>query len=110
MTDGRLAVTVCSLRFRNPVVLAAGTAGYGAELENVLDLDAIGGLVTKAVSVEPRAGAAEPRVAEFDGGMINAVGLANPGLAEVTRRHVPWLASHYANTRKVYNVVGFATD
>jgi dihydroorotate dehydrogenase (NAD+) catalytic subunit len=110
MSDGRLAVTVATLQFRNPILLAAGTAGYGVELERVVDLDAVGGIVTKAVSVEPRSGAAEPRVAEFEGGMINAVGLANPGLAEVTRHHVPWLASHYANTRKVYNVVGFATD
>jgi len=110
MSDGTLAVTVGSLQFRNPILLAAGTAGYGAELEGVIDLDAVGGIVTKAVSLEPRAGAAEPRVAEFDGGMINAVGLANPGLAEVSRLHVPWLASHYANTRKFFNVVGFAVD
>jgi len=50
MSDGRLAVTVSSLHFRNPILLAAGTAGYGVELEDVLDLDAIGGIVTKAVS------------------------------------------------------------
>ena len=110
MTDGRLAVSVASLRFRNPILLAAGTAGYGVELEGVLDLDAVGGIVTKAVSLEPRQGAPEPRVAEFDGGMINAVGLANPGLAEVSRTHVPWLGSHYAETRKLFNVVGFAVD
>jgi dihydroorotate dehydrogenase (NAD+) catalytic subunit len=111
MTDGsRLAVTVASLQFRNPVLLAAGTAGYGAELEGVMNLHALGGLVTKAVSLEPRAGAPEPRVAEFEGGMINAVGLANPGLAEVSRVQVPWLAAHYPQTRKVFNVVGFATD
>src|SRR5687768_14299807 len=96
MTDGGLAVDVASLRFRNPILLAAGTAGYGSELEGVIDLDAIGGIVTKAVSLEPRAGAPEPRVAEFDGGMINAVGLANPGLAEVSRVHVPWLATHHS--------------
>jgi dihydroorotate dehydrogenase (NAD+) catalytic subunit len=110
MTDGALAVDVASLHFRNPILLAAGTAGYGAELEGVIDLDAIGGIVTKAVSLEPRTGAAEPRVAEFDGGMINAVGLANPGLAEVSRVHVPWLASHHSRTRKLFNVVGFAVD
>jgi dihydroorotate dehydrogenase (NAD+) catalytic subunit len=110
MTDGVLAVDVVSLHFRNPILLAAGTAGYGAELEGVMDLDAIGGLVTKAVSLEPRAGAPEPRVAEFDGGMINAVGLANPGLTEVARVHIPWLASHHAQTRKMFNVVGFAVD
>ena len=110
MSDGRLAVTVASLQFRNPILLAAGTAGYGVELEDVIDLDAVGGIVTKAVSLEARDGAPEPRVAEFDGGMINAVGLANPGLAEVSRTHVPWLASHHAHTRKLFNVVGFAPD
>jgi dihydroorotate dehydrogenase (NAD+) catalytic subunit len=112
MTEGEdpLAVSVSSLHFRNPILLAAGTAGYGVELEGVVDLDAIGGLVTKAVSLEPRAGAPEPRVAEFDGGMINAVGLANPGLAEVSRTHIPWLASHYPRTRKLVNVVGFEVE
>lgn len=106
----RLAVSVNSLQFRNPILLAAGTAGYGVELDGVIDLDAIGGIVTKAVSLEPRAGAPEPRVAEFEGGMINAVGLANPGLREVTREHVPWLASHHTGTRKLFNVVGFTVD
>jgi dihydroorotate dehydrogenase (NAD+) catalytic subunit len=110
MSDGRLAVTVASLSFRNPVLLAAGTAGYGVELEGVIDLDALGGFVTKAVSAEPRSGAAAPRVAEFEGGMINAVGLANPGLDEVSKVQVPWLASHHAQTRKLFNVVGFTTD
>lgn len=110
MSSGRLAVEAARLRFRNPLVLAAGTAGYGAELSELVDLDRIGGLVTKAVSLQPRAGAPEPRVAEFEGGMINAVGLANPGLEEVSRRHVPWLAAHHRDTRKLFNVVGFAVD
>lgn len=105
-----LAVEVASLSFQNPIVLAAGTAGYGIELEGVVDLDALGGIVTKAVSLEPRLGAPEPRVAEFEGGMINAVGLANPGLQEVSRTHVPWLAKNHRHTRKLYNVVGFAID
>ena len=110
MTDGRLAVSVASLQFRNPLLLAAGTAGYGVELEDVVDLDRVGGLVTKAVSAEPRTGAPEPRVAEFHGGMINAVGLANPGLAEVSRTYVPWLAGHHQGTRKLFNVVGFSVE
>jgi len=83
VTPTALAVTVAGIDFQNPVLLAAGTAAYGRELARVIDLDALGGLVTKAVSVEPRHGAPAPRVAEFDGGMINAVGLANPGLDEV---------------------------
>ena len=103
----RLRTTVTGLEFQNPIVLAAGTAGYGEELAGVMDLDRLGGIVTKAVSREPRAGAPAPRVAEFPGGMINAVGLANPGLAEVCARHLPWLASHLPHVRKMANVVGF---
>ncbi|HMA24237.1 MAG TPA: dihydroorotate dehydrogenase catalytic subunit, partial [Gemmatimonadaceae bacterium] len=81
MTTGpRLRTVVQNLVFQNPIVLAAGTAGYGEELADVVRLDALGGFVTKAVSREPRTGAPAPRVAEFEGGMMNAVGLANPGL------------------------------
>jgi dihydroorotate dehydrogenase (NAD+) catalytic subunit len=88
-------------------VLAAGTAAYGQELADVVDLAALGGLVTKAVSPEPRAGAPAPRVAEFGGGMINAVGLANPGVAQVRSDHLPWLARSLPGVRKLANIVGF---
>jgi dihydroorotate dehydrogenase (NAD+) catalytic subunit len=101
-----LAVTVAGIDFQNPVLLAAGTAAYGRELSRVIDLDALGGLVTKAVSVEPRHGAPAPRVAEFDGGMINAVGLANPGLEEVKSTHLPWLAQNVRLAKVLVNVVG----
>lgn len=107
---GPLAVDVVGLEFQNPVVLAAGTAAYGRELEGVVDLGALGGLVTKAVSPEPRDGAPAPRVAEFEGGMINAVGLANPGVANVTRDHLPWLVGSLPRTRKLANIVGFSTE
>lgn len=110
MSGSPLLTRVGELEFRNPVVLAAGTAGYGEELDGVMDLGAVGGFVTKAVSVEPRAGNPAPRVAEFEGGMINAVGLANPGLEAVRRDHVPWMATHFPATRKLVNVVGFAID
>ena len=102
----RLSVTVAQLSFQNPIVLASGTAGYGVELADMMDLDHIGGLTTKAVSVEPRAGNPAPRVAELDEGMINSVGLANPGLERVKSTYVPWLASHLTQTRKLVNVVG----
>jgi dihydroorotate dehydrogenase (NAD+) catalytic subunit len=107
---GPLAVEVVGLEFQNPVVLAAGTAAYGRELDGIVDLRALGGLVTKAVSPEPREGAPSPRVAEFEGGMINAVGLANPGVASVARDHLPWLGSALPRTRKLANIVGFATE
>ena len=109
-TDSPLRSVVSSLIFQNPIVLAAGTAGYGEELTGVMRVEALGGLVTKAVSLMPRDGAPRPRVAEFAGGMINAVGLANPGLAAVRRDQIPWLATHLTQSRKIINVVGFTVD
>ena len=82
---GALATTVAGIPFQNPVLLAAGTAAYGREINGVIDVESLGGIITKAVSVEPRAGASAPRVADFPGGMINAIGLANP---EIGRAHV----------------------
>jgi dihydroorotate dehydrogenase (NAD+) catalytic subunit len=87
-------------------MLAAGTAAYGRELSHVIDLDVLGGLVTKAVSIERRHGARAPRVAEFEGGMINAVGLANPGVDEVRSEHLPWLANNLHRAKVLVNVVG----
>lgn len=100
-----LSVSAAGIEFQNPLLLAAGTAGYGRELDGVLNLDALGGLVTKAVSVEPRGGAPAPRVAEFEGGMINAVGLANPGVEEVASKHLPWLEKNLRRARVLVNVV-----
>jgi dihydroorotate dehydrogenase (NAD+) catalytic subunit len=96
--------------FQNPILLAAGTAGFGREVAGVIDLERLGGLVTKAVSPEPRHGNAAPRVAEFDGGMLNAVGLANPGLEQVASVELPWLAEHLTRARVLVNVVGFQLD
>lgn len=114
MTDsvrnGRLAIEAAGMRFQNPVLLAAGTAAYGRELHDVVELDRLGGLVTKAVSPLPRQGAPAPRVAEFPGGMINAVGLANPGMTEVRESELPWLASHAGHARVLVNVVGDAPE
>lgn len=97
---------MCGLTFANPVLLAAGTAAYGRELADVMDLEALGGFVTKAVSPEPRSGAPAPRVGDFAGGMINAVGLANPGMEAVRREDLPWIASQVRAPRVLVNVVG----
>jgi len=97
-------------RFQNPLLLASGTAGFGRELNGVMDLDRLGGLVTKAVSVAPRKGNAPPRVAEFRGGMLNSVGLANPGLDSVRQVDLPWLAGHLRRARVLVNVVGFTIE
>jgi len=96
--------------FQNPVLLASGTAGFGREVSGVIDLDALGGIVTKAVTPEPRRGARAPRVAEFAGGMLNAVGLANPGLDAVREHELPWLASAVRRARVLVNVAGATVE
>ena len=101
-----LKTHAAGLDFQNPLLLAAGTAAYGRELAEVMVLDRLGGLVTKAVSVEPRDGAPAPRMTEFDGGMINAVGLANPGVDEVKATELPWLAKELRHARVIVNVIG----
>ena len=105
-----LARDVFGVRFQNPILLASGTAGYGRELDGVMELDRLGGLVTKAVSLQPRVGNAPPRVAEFRGGMLNSVGLANPGLAHVRAAELPWLLGRLRAARVLVNVVGFTLE
>lgn len=99
-------IEVFGTTFQNPVLLAAGTAGFGREVHGVIDLESLGGLVTKAVSPEPRSGNPAPRVAEFHGGMLNSVGLANPGMERVAARELPWLERHVKRARVIVNVVG----
>lgn len=105
-----LAIEAAGLRFQNPIMLASGTAAYGRELAGVMDLNALGGIVTKAVSVEPRTGAPSPRVAEWRGGMVNAIGLANPGVERVRAEELPWLAANVRGPRVLVNVVGAAVE
>jgi dihydroorotate dehydrogenase (NAD+) catalytic subunit len=107
MPPTRLDREIFGVRFQNPLLLASGTAGYGRELDGVMHLDALGGIVTKAVSLEPRAGNRPPRVTEFRGGMLNSVGLANPGLREVHQTDLPWLLARVRMARVMVNVVGF---
>jgi len=105
-----LATMFSGITFQNPIVLASGTAAYGRELHDIVDLERLGGLVTKAVSLLPRPGARAPRVAEFPGGMINAIGLANPGVDVVRESELPWLAANLRRARVLVNVVGSSVD
>ena len=92
--------------FQNPVLLASGTCGYGAELDDCFDIDRLGGLVTKAVTVNPREGNPAPRVAEYGVGMINSIGLANVGLQSFAADKMPWLARRLSRARVLINVAG----
>jgi len=102
--------TLWGASFQNPVLLAAGTAGFGREIDGVIDLDRLGGIVTKAVTPEPRLGHPGPRVAEFRGGMLNAVGLANPGVEAVAAHDLPWLVNRVTRARVLVNVAGATMD
>jgi dihydroorotate dehydrogenase (NAD+) catalytic subunit len=110
VTDSLLAVDVAGIRFQNPVLLASGTAAYGREVAGVIDLEALGGLVTKAVSPLPRNGAPPLRVVDTAAGMVNAIGLANPGVAAVREHDLPWLAATLSRARVLVNVVGDAVE
>jgi dihydroorotate dehydrogenase (NAD+) catalytic subunit len=86
-----LAVRVGSLTLRNPILTASGTFGYGDEYAHVVDLSAIGGVVTKTITVKPRAGNAPQRVAETAAGMLNSIGLENVGLERFRDEKLPRL-------------------
>ena len=96
--------------FQTPVLLASGTCGYGEEYASLIPLDEIGGLVTKAVSLEPRPGNPPHRVAETPGGMINAIGLQNVGLDRFRSEKLPWLRENLRSARVLINVVGHSAE
>ncbi|MFW5947379.1 MAG: dihydroorotate dehydrogenase [Gemmatimonadota bacterium] len=96
--------------FGNPVLLASGTAGYGRELDGLLDLDRLGGLVTKAVTPEPRAGNPPLRAAEYGAGMLNSIGLANVGLDAFRAEKLPWLRDRLDRAQVLVNVAGATVE
>lgn len=106
----RLATRAFGVDFQNPVLLAAGTCGFGMELIDVLDIEALGGFVTKSITVEARAGNPAPRVTEFDSGMMNSVGLANPGLARVRSDKLPWIAANVRRAKVLVSVAGHTVE
>jgi dihydroorotate dehydrogenase (NAD+) catalytic subunit len=106
----RLEQTLFGTTFRNPVLLAAGTCGFGEEVAEVMELEALGGLVTKSVTLEPRGGNPAPRVAEFRAGMVNSVGLANPGARAVRREKLPWIRERLSGIRVLVSVAGHTLE
>ena len=104
----RLATELCGIRLRTPVIAASGTFGYGIEFEKILDLNALGGLVTKGLSREPIAGNAPPRLWHTEGGMMNSVGLQNVGVRAFIREKLPKLRRY--SVRVFANVFGYAIE
>ncbi|MGK7310731.1 MAG: dihydroorotate dehydrogenase [Candidatus Longimicrobiales bacterium M2_2A_002] len=105
-----LEQSLFGVTFANPVLLAGGTAGYGREVAGVVDLDALGGLVTKSVTPEPRAGNPPLRTAEYGAGMLNSIGLANVGVDAFRAGKLPWLAKRVRRAHVLINVAGKMVD
>jgi dihydroorotate dehydrogenase (NAD+) catalytic subunit len=99
-----LSVQIGSLRFSNPIIAASGTFGYGVEFAHLIDLNALGGIVTKGLSLEPMEGAPAPRICETPSGMLNAVGLQNIGVRAFVAEKLPELRKYCTHT--VCNVFG----
>ncbi|NJD22063.1 MAG: dihydroorotate dehydrogenase [Melioribacter sp.] len=86
-----LSINIAGLRFKNPVLLASGTVGYGNEIAEFTDLNKLGGIVTKSLSLKPRKGNPPPRITETPSGMLNAIGLANVGVESFIKDKIPFL-------------------
>ncbi len=100
----RMDVKIAGVEFKNPVMTASGTFGSGAEYGGYVDLNGLGAVVTKGVASVPWAGNPTPRIAETCGGMLNAIGLQNPGMEVFCERDLPFLKQY--DTRVIVNVCG----
>lgn len=108
MTTNRLQVSLPGLDLKNPIIPASGCFGFGQEYAKYYDLDLLGSIMIKATTLEPRFGNPTPRVAETPAGMLNAIGLQNPGLEVVLAEKLPWLEREYPNLPIIANVAGFS--
>ena len=106
---GRLSVTLCGIALDNPVIPASGTFGYGKEFSEFYDLDVLGSLSFKGTTLFPREGNPLPRIAEAPFGMLNAVGLQNPGAEAVLREELPALRRRF-HKPVMANISGFSID
>ena len=103
-----LSVKVGPLEFRNPILLASGTVGYGNEISEFIDLGKIGGIVTKSISLKPRKGNPPQRIVETPAGMLNAIGLTNVGLEEFIKSKIPFLKNY--DVPVICNIAGSSVE
>ena len=106
---GRLSVSLCGVELSNPIIPASGTFGYGHEFAGYYDLDCLGALALKGTTLAPRFGNPTPRIAEAPAGMLNAVGLQNPGVDGVIENELPKLAAVF-HKPAIANVSGFSIE
>lgn len=99
-----LKINFAGVEFKNPVLVASGTFNYGEEMARFYSLSKLGGIVTKSITLKPRPGHPYPRTYETKGGMLNAIGLANPGIGKFLSKKMPFLRT--LGTRLVVNIAG----
>ena len=104
-----LSTEFCGIRLKNPVIPASGTFGFGLELADSFDLNVLGGISLKGTTLEPRFGNPTPRIAECSAGMLNSVGLQNPGVNALVSEKVPALRKVYGGCI-IANISGFSVD
>ena len=104
-----LSTTLCGVELDNPIIPASGTFGFGEEMSQVYDLDILGSISFKGTTREPRFGNPTPRIAECSSGMINSVGLQNPGIDAVIERELPRLRERF-HKPIIANISGFSID
>lgn len=106
MENNRLGIKLPGLDLKNPVIPASGCFGFGEEYSRYYDLNQLGSIMTKATTFQPRFGNPTPRVAETTAGMLNAIGLQNPGIDEVLDKKMSWLNGNYPDLPIIANVAG----
>ena len=104
-----LSTTLCGVELDNPVIPASGTFGFGAEMSEIYDLDILGSISFKGTTLEPRFGNPTPRIAECRSGMINSVGLQNPGIDAVISHELPELRKRF-HKPIIANISGFSIE
>jgi dihydroorotate dehydrogenase (NAD+) catalytic subunit len=104
-----MKVTLAGIELANPVIAASGTFGYGIEFEEIVSLEAIGGFVTKGISLNPMAGHPAPRIIQTAAGMLNAIGLQNVGVEDYLERKLPPMR-RYPRCNVIVNVFGYTVS
>ncbi len=103
-----LSVNIAGLKLKNPVIAASGTFGFGREFSEYFDLNMLGGIAVKGLTLEPREGNRPPRIAETPSGILNSVGLQNPGAEEFIRKEIPFLRRY--DTAIIANIAGSSEE
>lgn len=101
-------VNLAGIKMKNPVTVASGTFGYGREFYELIDLNKLGGIITKGTSLKPRPGNKPPRVYETAAGMLNSIGLQNPGVEYFMQNDLPWLKKF--DTKIIVNACGSSVE